>query len=153
MLPRKTSTPATMSDAPLTPGQIRAARQLLGWTASKLATRVCVSEKTILAFEAGEQWSPPRSPPLYLDRLRERLESAGVIFVEENGEGPGVRLRKNMDKAHVIGRDGKSAYRITPENKVYSTKTGDLFGNFINNRIIDLDGVDRGGLEEFGKVP
>ena len=83
-----------MSDAPLTPGQIRAARQLLGWTASKLATRVCVSEKTILAFEAGEQWSPPRSPPLYLDRLRERLESAGVIFVEENGEGPGVRLRK-----------------------------------------------------------
>jgi hypothetical protein len=22
------------------------------------------------------------------------LESAGVIFVEENGEGPGVRLRK-----------------------------------------------------------
>jgi hypothetical protein len=26
--------------------------------------------------------------------VRERLESAGVIFVEENGEGPGVRLRK-----------------------------------------------------------
>jgi hypothetical protein len=26
--------------------------------------------------------------------VRAALESAGVIFVEENGEGPGVRLRK-----------------------------------------------------------
>jgi hypothetical protein len=26
--------------------------------------------------------------------LRAALEAAGVIFVEENGEGPGVRLRK-----------------------------------------------------------
>jgi hypothetical protein len=26
--------------------------------------------------------------------LRRALEAAGVIFVEENGEGPGVRLRK-----------------------------------------------------------
>jgi hypothetical protein len=26
--------------------------------------------------------------------LRSALEVAGVIFVEENGEGPGVRLRK-----------------------------------------------------------
>ncbi|WP_370736394.1 hypothetical protein [Beijerinckia mobilis] len=26
--------------------------------------------------------------------IRQALESAGVIFVEENGEGPGVRLRK-----------------------------------------------------------
>jgi hypothetical protein len=27
-------------------------------------------------------------------RVRAALESAGVIFVEENGEGPGVRLKK-----------------------------------------------------------
>ena len=26
--------------------------------------------------------------------IQRALESAGVIFVEENGEGPGVRLRK-----------------------------------------------------------
>jgi len=30
------------------------------------------------------------------DRSELTLESAGVIFVEENGEGPGVRLRKGM---------------------------------------------------------
>lgn len=26
--------------------------------------------------------------------IRSSLEAAGVIFVDENGEGPGVRLRK-----------------------------------------------------------
>jgi len=26
--------------------------------------------------------------------VRRALEAAGVIFVEENGDGPGVRLRK-----------------------------------------------------------
>jgi hypothetical protein len=29
--------------------------------------------------------------------IRAALESAGVIFVEENGEGPGVRLRKGAE--------------------------------------------------------
>jgi DNA-binding XRE family transcriptional regulator len=49
---------------PLTPEQVRAARQLLDWTTSKLAIRVCVSERTIVAFEAGDPWAPQRSPPL-----------------------------------------------------------------------------------------
>ena len=31
--------------------------------------------------------------PAVTERVK-RLESAGVIFVEENGQGPGVRLRK-----------------------------------------------------------
>ena len=30
-------------------------------------------------------------------RLVAALESAGVIFIDENGEGPGVRLRKGRD--------------------------------------------------------
>lgn len=28
--------------------------------------------------------------------VREVLETAGVIFIAENGEGPGVRLRKRL---------------------------------------------------------
>jgi ribosome-binding protein aMBF1 (putative translation factor) len=71
----------------ITPGQARTARQLLGWWQSDLAKMVRVSEKSIRAFESGEL-------SLDLDLVREALESAGVIFVEENGEGPGVRLRK-----------------------------------------------------------
>jgi hypothetical protein len=30
--------------------------------------------------------------------IRTALEKAGVIFVEENGDGPGVRLRKTKRK-------------------------------------------------------
>ena len=32
------------------------------------------------------------------------LELAGVIFVEENGEGPGVRLRKAPQAAEGLGK-------------------------------------------------
>jgi hypothetical protein len=30
--------------------------------------------------------------------IREALEDAGVVFIDENGGGPGVRLRKAMLK-------------------------------------------------------
>jgi hypothetical protein len=30
-----------------------------------------------------------------LAAIRAALEAAGVLFIDENGEGPGVRLRKN----------------------------------------------------------
>ena len=38
------------------------------------------------------RWS--RAPRSDLDRFRRALESAGVEFIDENGGGPGVRLRK-----------------------------------------------------------
>jgi DNA-binding XRE family transcriptional regulator len=82
----------------ITPEQVKAARQLLGWTCAKLAGRVGVSEKTIMAFEAGYRWSPHLypAPHLYPDLVRARLEAAGVEFIAENGGGAGVRLRKAM---------------------------------------------------------
>jgi len=103
-----------MSESPLTPGQIRAARQLLSWTASKLATRVGVREKTILAFELGDQWSPP----LDLGLVRRRLEAAGAAFIAENGEGPSVRLQK--------GRETKNTTRGQPKTKIESRLSEDL---------------------------
>ena len=81
-----------MSEAPLTPEQVKAARELLGWTRVRLAFRVGVSEKTVLTFESGEPWSRP----LDLGLVRERLEAAGVEFIAENGGGPGVRLKKGI---------------------------------------------------------
>ena len=73
--------------------QVKAARQLLGWSQSDLAGHVGVSTKTVWVFELGK----PRPSVLNLDLVRAALELAGVIFVEENGEGPGVRLRKRHD--------------------------------------------------------
>jgi transcriptional regulator with XRE-family HTH domain len=61
-----------------------------GWSRSVLAGYVGVSDTTVWAFESGKR----RSSALNLDLVRAAFESAGVIFVEENGERPGVRLSK-----------------------------------------------------------
>jgi transcriptional regulator with XRE-family HTH domain len=74
----------------ITPQQVKAARQQLSWSQSDLAGHVGVSAATIWAFESGRA----HYSTLDLNHVRAALESAGVIFVEENGEGPGVRLRK-----------------------------------------------------------
>lgn len=74
----------------LTPAQCRAARGLVDWSQSKLAELSNLGVSTVKNFEAG------RSVPTInnLAAIRAALESAGVIFVDENGEGAGVRLRK-----------------------------------------------------------
>jgi transcriptional regulator with XRE-family HTH domain len=69
--------------------QVKAARLLLEWTRRDLADKSRLSESTIRNFEIHTQ-----SKPANVMAIRAALESAGVIFVEENGEGPGVRLRK-----------------------------------------------------------
>jgi transcriptional regulator with XRE-family HTH domain len=74
----------------MTPAQCRAARALLDWSQQRLAESARVSDATIRNFEGGK--SAPQNATL--DVLCRALESAGVIFVEENGAGPGVRLRK-----------------------------------------------------------
>ena len=74
----------------MTPAQCRAARGLIDWSQSDLASAANVGLSTLRNFEAG------RSVPMAnnLSAIRGALETAGVIFVPENGEGPGVRLRK-----------------------------------------------------------
>jgi hypothetical protein len=49
-----------------------------------------VGEATVRRFEQGRAVPIPAT----LAAIQRALEAAGVIFVEENGEGPGVRLRK-----------------------------------------------------------
>jgi transcriptional regulator with XRE-family HTH domain len=49
-----------------------------------------LSQSMIRDFEKGR-----RMPTINdLEALRRALEAKGVIFVEGNGDGPGVRLRK-----------------------------------------------------------
>ena len=62
----------------------------LAMTAEALAVAAGVSKVTLSDFEIGKRSPHPRT----LAAIRSALEWAGVIFVEENGEGPGVRLRK-----------------------------------------------------------
>jgi transcriptional regulator with XRE-family HTH domain len=74
----------------ITAEQCRAARALLDWPREKLAAASMVALRTVIDFERGAR-NPRR---VTLEALQRALEKAGVIFVDENGEGPGVRLRK-----------------------------------------------------------
>ena len=73
----------------MTPEQSRAARGLLDWTQGELAKKSGVSDVTIRNFERGKTALQPAS----LQVIRTALEAAGVIFIDQNGHGPGVRLR------------------------------------------------------------
>ena len=57
------------------------ARAALGWNMQELATKAGVGINTVNRFESGA--GQPRG--VTLEALRGALESAGVIFVEENG--------------------------------------------------------------------
>jgi transcriptional regulator with XRE-family HTH domain len=74
----------------ITGAQLSAARELIGLSQTALAVIVQCGTNRIASFEAGESSFDPR----ILAGLRQALEAAGVEFVEENGEGYGVRLRK-----------------------------------------------------------
>ena len=73
----------------LTPEQCRAARALLDWSQPDLAKASGIARSTITRLERGNI-TPHLSN---LTALREALEAAGVVFIEENGGGAGVRLR------------------------------------------------------------
>jgi transcriptional regulator with XRE-family HTH domain len=76
----------------LTGAQMRAARALVRWTVEDLAKAAKVGVMTVRRAEASD--GLPSMLANNLAAIRSALEAAGVIFVEENGEGPGVRLRK-----------------------------------------------------------
>jgi transcriptional regulator with XRE-family HTH domain len=69
---------------------------MLGWSQERLAVESGVSVPTIKRLEPGDD--PLRVRLDTIEKLQRALESAGVIFVAENGEGPGVRLRKERQK-------------------------------------------------------
>src|SRR6516165_12149611 len=81
---------------PLTSAQIRAARSLIRWTAEDLASASALSVATIRRAELKEDATALTTANDLA--IRRALESAGVAFIDENGGGPGVRLRKRRQK-------------------------------------------------------
>jgi transcriptional regulator with XRE-family HTH domain len=65
------------------------ARAALGWNVRELATKAQVTPNTISRIENG---GPAKTDTLR--RIVAALETAGVEFIDPNGGGPGVRLRK-----------------------------------------------------------
>ena len=78
----------------VTSAQIRAARGLLNWTVRDLAERSGEHRNTITRIETDAT-----GPGYSIDAIQRALEAAGVIFIEGDGEGPGVRLRNTPQAA------------------------------------------------------
>ena len=66
------------------------ARAALGWSIEQLADRTEVSSRTIKRIEA--QSGSPAATPANLRLIRTTLENAGIEFIGDATDGPGVRL-------------------------------------------------------------
>ena len=64
------------------------ARAALGWSVRDLASRAGLAANTVSRFENGTDAYGET-----LTKIQRALEDAGIIFIDENDEGPGVRLR------------------------------------------------------------
>jgi hypothetical protein len=85
-----------MKVRPLTSAQIRSARALIRWRAQDLARESSVGVATIRRAElAKEATTLTAANDL---AIRHALEAAGIEFIDENGGGPGVRLKKPHKK-------------------------------------------------------
>jgi predicted transcriptional regulator len=77
------------------PNQIRAARGLLDINQGELARRSKVGLATVRRIENSTV--DLRTTVQVLMRIQRALESAGIIFIDQDGQGgPGVRLRKPL---------------------------------------------------------
>ena len=80
----------------LTSAQLRAGRALLRWSAEDLSRHSAVGVTTIRRAELTE--SETSMTAANNQAVRRALEAAGVEFIDENGGGPGVRLRRRQKK-------------------------------------------------------
>jgi transcriptional regulator with XRE-family HTH domain len=84
----------------ITAEQCRAARGLLDWSQAELADKAGVGIVTVRQFEAGDH-EPRRAT---LDVIKRAFESAGVEFIDQNGGGPGLRLKRRQQKKSAAQR-------------------------------------------------
>ena len=63
---------------------------MIDWSRKQLAEAADLAERTVTDFERGARTPHPNN----LRAMRGALEQAGIEFIDENGGGPGVRLRK-----------------------------------------------------------
>lgn len=73
----------------MTPSQCRAARALLGISQIQLADASGVATRTIISFEKQDRVTLDSNR----NALREALEQAGVMFLNDDGQGLGVRFK------------------------------------------------------------
>ena len=79
----------------LTVEQMRMARAALGWSFETMAEKCGVSSRTLRRIESEGGLQNATNANLRL--IRETLQAAGIEFIGDAGEGPGVRLWSKSD--------------------------------------------------------
>ena len=80
----------------ITSEQIRGARAMLRWSAKQLAEHSGLSWPTIQRMESAQ--GVPSGLSKNLELVQKTLEGAGIIFIDEDDLGPGVRLHRPTSK-------------------------------------------------------
>ena len=75
----------------MTSAQVRMARAALTWTVRDLAEATGLHRNTITNIEVGRYAGDPAS----LKVIKDVFVREGVQFIDENGGGAGVRLKKS----------------------------------------------------------
>lgn len=77
----------------LTGPQVRAARGLVGWSQTDLATAAGIGLATVQRLESQDGMLRGMTDTIW--KIRKALEEAGIIFIDgDESTGPGVRLSK-----------------------------------------------------------
>ena len=76
------------------PVQCRMARAALGWGVRELAAAAKVSVDTVARFERGDELKERT-----VEAIQRVLEAGGIEFIDENGGGPGLRLKRRRKKS------------------------------------------------------
>jgi len=79
---------------PVTSAQVRMARAALNWSVRDLAEAAQIHRNTVTNIETGRYVGDAAT----LAAIVGALKRAGVEFIDENGGGPGVRLRRRHQK-------------------------------------------------------
>lgn len=88
--------------------QCKMARIGLAIRGHDLAAQARVSRMTLSDFECGKRLPHPAT----IDSIRTILEKAGAIFIEDDGNGPGVRItRPDPSGSAERGSPGRLADR------------------------------------------
>lgn len=78
----------------MTSAQCRGARAILEMTQPELARAAALGLSTVVDFERRRREVSEEA----IKAMRRALEAAGIEFIDENGGGPGVRLKKPIKK-------------------------------------------------------
>ncbi len=73
--------------------QVRMARGAMGWSVKELSEKAGIVANTVSRYENGSD-----ALGSTLSKIRRVFEEAGIIFIDENGGGAGVRLKNRSER-------------------------------------------------------